>query len=169
MSDKSNARSPRHRIWQEMFTAVADEYPRIAAEHRYIDTLALELVCGSHERFEVIVTNNLFGDILSDLGAGLVGGLGVAASANLHPDAAADCSSRCHGSAPRTFAGKGVANPDRRGADRRAHGRAARDTPRPRAISNAPSHRAVADGARTPDLGGRSTTREVAAAIAARL
>src|SRR2546422_7907321 len=82
MSDKSNP-IPAHRVWQEKFKAIAGEYRGIEAEHRYIDALALELV-RSPERFQVIVTNNLYGDILSDLGAGLVGGLGLAPSANLH-------------------------------------------------------------------------------------
>ena len=165
MSDKSNA-IPAHRIWQDVFMAVADEYPRISAEHRYIDTLALELV-REPQRFEVIVTNNLFGDILSDLGAGLVGGLGVAASANLHPGRRGGLFEPVHGSAP-PLAGKGVANPVAAvltGAlmvEQLGHAVAARDLER--AVTQA-----VADGARTPDLGGKSTTREVAAAIAARL
>ncbi len=76
MSDKANA-VPAHKIWQETFRRVAAEFPGIAAEHRYVDALALELV-REPERFQVIVTNNLYGDILSDLGAGLVGGLGLA-------------------------------------------------------------------------------------------
>src|SRR5207247_7505461 len=83
MSDKSNA-IPAHRVWQEKFKAIASEYRSIEAEHRYVDALALELV-RSPERFQVIVTNNLYGDILSDLGAELVGGLGCATSATLHP------------------------------------------------------------------------------------
>src|SRR5207247_6883448 len=83
MSDKANA-VPAHKIWQETFRRVAAEFGRIDAEHRYVDALAMELV-REPERFQVIVTNNLYGDILSDLGAALVGGLGLAASANLHP------------------------------------------------------------------------------------
>src|SRR5260370_9577896 len=83
MSDKANA-VPAHRIWQETFQRLAGGFSGIEAEHRYVDALALELV-RDPERFQVIVTNNLYGDILSDLGAGLVGGLGLAASANLHP------------------------------------------------------------------------------------
>src|SRR5712691_4054605 len=82
MSDKANA-VPAHRVWQETYKRVAAGFPGIAAEHRYVDALAMELV-RAPERFQVIVTNNLYGDILSDLGAGLVGGLGLAASANLH-------------------------------------------------------------------------------------
>src|SRR5439155_1760709 len=77
MSDKANA-VPAHKIWQETFRRVAAEFGRIDAEHRYVDALAMELV-REPERFQVIVTNNLYGDILSDLGAALVGGLGLRA------------------------------------------------------------------------------------------
>ena len=101
-------RDPRASVWQEKFRRWRRSIPRITAEHRFIDTLALELV-REPERFQVIVTNNLFGDILSDLGAGLVGGLGVAASANLHPGRPG-LFEPVHGSAP-DLAGKGVANP----------------------------------------------------------
>src|SRR6266550_3661727 len=108
MSDKSNA-IPTHQVWQDRFKAIAREYQGIAAEHRYVDALALELV-REPQRFQVIVTNNLYGDILSDLGAGLVGGLGVAASANLHPGKPQALFEPVHGSAP-ALAGQGVANP----------------------------------------------------------
>ena len=170
MSDKSNA-IPTHRIWQEKFKAIAAEYPALQAEHRYVDALALELV-REPSRFEVIVTNNLYGDILSDLGAGLVGGLGVAASANLHPGGGrggrhVGLFEPVHGSAP-LLAGKGVANPVAAvltGAlmvEQLGHAEAARDLER--AVKQA-----LTDGARTPDLGGKSSTREAAAAIVARL
>ena len=165
MSDKANA-IPTHRIWQDRFETIAQEYPNIAAEHRYVDALALEMV-REPQRFQVIVTNNLYGDILSDLGAGLVGGLGVAASANLHPGRRGGLFEPVHGSAP-TIAGKGVANPAAAvltGAlmvEQLGHPDAARDLER--AVREA-----LTIGARTPDLGGESTTREVASAIAARV
>src|SRR5216117_1601750 len=108
MSDKANA-VPAHKVWQETFKRVAAAFPGIEAEHRYVDALALELV-REPQRFEVIVTNNLYGDILSDLGAGLVGGLGIAASANLNPGSRHALFEPVHGSAP-ALAGKGVANP----------------------------------------------------------
>ena len=161
MSDKSNA-IPAHRIWQEKFHQVAAEYPGITAEHRYIDTLAMELV-RAPERFQVIVTNNLFGDILSDLGAGLVGGLGFAASANLHPGRPG-LFEPVHGSAP-DLTGKGVANPIAAvltGAlmfEQLGQAAAARDLARAVRAT-------LAAGVRTPDAGGRATTREVAEAIA---
>jgi len=163
MSDKSNA-IPTHRIWQEKFKAVALEYRGIESEHRYVDALALDLV-REPTRYQVIVTNNLYGDILSDLGAGLVGGLGVAASANLHPGRPGGLFEPVHGSAP-PLAGKGVANPIAAvltGAllvEQLGHPDAARDLER--AVKQA-----LTNGARTLDLGGTSTTRDVAAAIAA--
>lgn len=165
MSDKSNA-IPTHRIWQDKFKSIAAEYPGIQPEHRYVDALALELV-RDPARFDVIVTNNLYGDILSDLGAGLVGGLGIAASANLHPGRRGGLFEPVHGSAP-PLAGKGVANPVAAvltGAlmlEQLGSAGAARDLER--AVKQA-----LTDGARTPDLGGTSTTTEVAAAINAGL
>jgi 3-isopropylmalate dehydrogenase len=164
MSDKSNA-VPAHRIWQERFKAIAAEHPGITAEHRYVDALALELV-RDPGRFQVIVTNNLYGDILSDLGAGLVGGLGLAASANLHPGRPG-LFEPVHGSAP-TLAGKGVANPMAAiltGAlmlEGFGHEGAARAIER--AVRNA-----LAAGARTPDIGGTTSTSAAAAAVRERL
>ena len=164
MSDKANA-VPAHRIWQETFRRVGAEFPRIGAEHRYVDALAMELV-REPQRFQVIVTNNLYGDILSDLGAGLVGGLGLAASANLHPGRVG-LFEPVHGSAP-PLAGKGVANPmaavltgalmlEQLGAPE-----AARDLER--AVEET-----LAVGVRTPDVGGQARTTEVASAIATRI
>ena len=164
MSDKSNA-VPAHRIWQERFQAVAAEHPGIIAEHRFVDALALEMVRDPC-RFEVIVTNNLFGDILSDLGAGLVGGLGLAASANLHPGRPG-LFEPVHGSAP-ALAGKGVANPMAAiltGAlmlEQLGHSGAARAIER--AVQSA-----LAAGARTQDLGGTTRTGAAAAAVLERL
>jgi 3-isopropylmalate dehydrogenase len=164
MSDKSNA-VPAHRIWQECFKATAAEHPGITAEHRFVDALALEMV-RDPGRFQVIVTNNLYGDILSDLGAGLVGGLGLAASANLHPGRPG-LFEPVHGSAP-PLAGKGVANPLAAiltGAlmlEHLGHEDAAR------AIERA-VQQALAAGVRTQDLGGTTSTRAAAAAVLERL
>jgi 3-isopropylmalate dehydrogenase len=160
MSDKANA-VPAHRLWQEKFKAVAAEFSGITTEHRYVDALAMELV-REPERFQVIVTNNLYGDILSDLGAGLVGGLGLAASANLHPGRAG-LFEPVHGSAP-PLAGTGVANPLAAiltGAlmfEQLGHADAARRVER--AVKGA-----LAAGVRTPDLGGTASTRDAAAAV----
>ena len=164
MSDKSNA-VPAHRVWQDRFKAVAADYPGIQAEHRFVDALAMELV-REPERFQVIVTNNLYGDILSDLGAGLVGGLGLAASANLHPGRAG-LFEPVHGSAP-PLAGKGVANPMAAiltGAlmfEQLGHAEAARHVERAVRL-------ALAAGARTPDVGGTTSTRAAAEAVTRQL
>ncbi|MCA9547872.1 MAG: isocitrate/isopropylmalate dehydrogenase family protein, partial [Myxococcales bacterium] len=84
MADKSNAVSHAHGLWREVFEELSEEYEQVQARHLYADVLAMELV-RAPEDFDVIVTSNLLGDVLSDLAAQLVGGLGLAPSANLHP------------------------------------------------------------------------------------
>jgi 3-isopropylmalate dehydrogenase len=164
MSDKSNA-VQAHRVWQETFRRLAAEYPGISAEHRYVDALAMELVLRP-ERFQVIVTNNLYGDILSDLGAGLVGGLGLAASANLHPGRPG-LFEPVHGSAP-PLAGKNVANPfaailtSAMMLDQLGEADAARCLEQ--AVRDA-----LAAGIRSADLGGTTGTREAAQWVADRI
>jgi len=108
MADKSNAMQQGHALWQRVFKTVAAEYPGIQATHYYIDALAMYMVLDPGQ-FEVIVTNNLFGDIVTDLGATFQGGLGMAASGNLHPGKTS-MFEPVHGSAPK-FAGKNIANP----------------------------------------------------------
>jgi 3-isopropylmalate dehydrogenase len=108
MSDKSNAMTFAHDLWQRVFKEVRKEYPEIDSRHLYIDTLAMEVV-RDPSQFDVIVTCNLFGDIISDLSAQLVGGLGVAPSGNIHPGQTS-LFEPVHGSAP-NIAGKGIANP----------------------------------------------------------
>jgi 3-isopropylmalate dehydrogenase len=108
MGDKANAIRNAGDLWQRAFKEVAHDYPDVEASHLYVDVMAMEMV-RNPGRFDVIVTNNLFGDILTDLGAALVGGLGLAASANLHPGQTS-LFEPVHGSAP-DIAGKGVANP----------------------------------------------------------
>jgi len=108
MSDKSNAMAQGHALWQRVFKEVAPQYAGIEARHLYIDALALLLV-QNPAQFDVIVTNNLFGDIITDLGAALQGGLGLAASGNLHPGKTS-MFEPVHGSAP-PLAGKNIANP----------------------------------------------------------
>jgi 3-isopropylmalate dehydrogenase len=108
MADKSNAMQQGHALWQRVFKQVASEYPGIQATHYYIDALAMYMVLDPGQ-FEVIVTNNLFGDIITDLGATFQGGLGMAASGNIHPGKTS-MFEPVHGSAPK-FAGKNVANP----------------------------------------------------------
>jgi 3-isopropylmalate dehydrogenase len=108
MSDKSNAMTFAHDLWQRVFKEVRQGYPEIESRHLYIDTLAMEVVRDPRQ-FDVIVTCNLFGDIISDLGAQLAGGLGLAPSGNIHPGQTS-LFEPVHGSAP-NIAGKGIANP----------------------------------------------------------
>jgi len=97
-----------HALWQRVFKEVAAQYPSIQATHYYIDALAMYMVLDPGQ-FEVIVTNNLFGDIVTDLGATFQGGLGMAASGNIHPGKTS-MFEPVHGSAP-DIAGQGIANP----------------------------------------------------------
>src|ERR1700688_4725781 len=107
MSDKSNAMTYAGDLWQRVFKSVRAEYPDVDSRHLYIDTLAMELIRDPRQ-FDVIVTNNLFGDIISDLAAELAGGLGLAPSGNIHPGQTS-LFEPVHGSAP-NIAGKGIAN-----------------------------------------------------------
>lgn len=111
MSDKSNAMRHAHELWQRVFREVRVRYPEIEASHLYIDALCFELV-RDPSQFQVIVTNNLFGDIVTDLGAALQGGLGVAASVSFNPDYPdrVKLFEPVHGSAPR-LVGRAQANP----------------------------------------------------------
>ncbi len=108
MADKSNVMQYAHGLWQRCFAEVAAEYPGIEPRHLYVDVLTMEMI-QAPESFEVIVTNNMFGDIVTDLAAALQGGLGLAASANLHPGRVS-MFEPVHGSAP-PLAGTGQANP----------------------------------------------------------
>ena len=108
MADKSNAMTQGHALWQRVFLQLKGEFPQIQATHMYIDALAMFMVQNPGQ-FDVIVTNNLFGDIITDIGGALQGGLGMAASGNLHPGRTS-MFEPVHGSAP-PLAGKNVANP----------------------------------------------------------
>jgi isocitrate dehydrogenase (NAD+) len=160
---KANVLKALSGLFLEAGRAVAAEYEgRVIVDERIVDACAMQLVLDPWQ-FDVIVTTNLFGDILSDLMAGLVGGLGLAPGANIGHDAA--IFEAVHGSAP-DIAGQGLANPtslllaaglmlehvDRRDLAQRLN--AAIDT----AINR--------DNVRTRDLGGRASTREFAAAVA---
>ena len=108
MADKSNVMTHAGGLWLREFHEVAKKHPTIEAQHMYVDVAAMMMV-REPKQFEVIVTNNMFGDILTDLGAALAGGLGMAASGNIHPGKTS-MFEPVHGSAP-TIAGKNVANP----------------------------------------------------------
>ncbi len=162
MSDKSNVMRYGHDLWQRVFADVAKEYPQIESRHLFVDALTMQMV-KNPQSFDVIVTNNMFGDIVTDLGAALQGGLGVAASANLHPGQTS-MFEPVHGSAPK-YAGTGKANPA--GAilssalmlDYLGHAAAAK------AVEDAMA-RAFREGQTTPDLGGSLTTSQVGDLIA---
>ncbi|MBU0552084.1 3-isopropylmalate dehydrogenase [Myxococcota bacterium] len=107
--DKSNAIRAAQGLWREVFEAVAPRYPEIEARHLFVDAAAAAMVL-EPASFDVIVTSNLMGDILSDLGAALIGGMGVAPSANLNPSGGPALFEPVHGSAP-PLAGLDQANP----------------------------------------------------------
>jgi 3-isopropylmalate dehydrogenase len=108
MCDKSNAMTHAGGLWQRVFKEVAAEYPKVETQHMYVDALCMQMV-RDPRGFDVIVTNNMFGDIITDLAAGLQGGMGMAASGNLHPGKTS-MFEPVHGSAP-PIAGKNMANP----------------------------------------------------------
>ena len=157
MADKSNVMRYGHDLWQRVFFDMARSYPSIHASHMFVDALCMQLV-RAPESFEVIVSNNMFGDILTDLGAALQGGLGVAASANLHPGRVS-MFEPVHGSAPK-YAGTGQANPV--GAILSSAlmlaelGHAAAAAEIERAVAES-----IRGGRTTRDLGGTLTTSEV--------
>jgi 3-isopropylmalate dehydrogenase len=162
MADKSNVMQYAHDLWQRCFAEVAAEYPKIETQHLYVDALTMQMV-RKPENFQVIVTNNMFGDIVTDLGAALQGGLGLAASANLHPGRVS-MFEPVHGSAPK-YAGTDRANPI--GAvlsmalmlEHLGHGDAAA------AVEEAVAG-SLRDRFTTPDLGGTRGTSEVGTYLA---
>lgn len=165
MADKANVLTYAHGLWQRVFKLVRAEYPAIESRHLYADVLAMELV-RAPEDFDVIVTSNMFGDVLSDLSAQLVGGLGLAPSGNIHPGRVS-LFEPVHGSAP-PLAGKDVANPLAMiltGALMLRHlGYEAAAAQIEAAVS-----KAFADGAVTRDLGGDLGCAAAGDAIVARL
>jgi len=110
MAHKTNVLPYAGDLWSRVFWSVADEFPTVSAEYHHADAACMYLV-QNPERYDVIVTDNLFGDLLSDLAAAVCGGIGLAASANLNLDRSApSLFEPVHGSAP-DIAGRGVANP----------------------------------------------------------
>ncbi len=165
MSDKSNAMTYGHGLWQRVWAEVRKEYAEIESRHLYFDTLTMEMV-RDPSQFDVIVTCNLFGDIASDLGAQLSGGLGLAPSGNIHPGQVS-LFEPVHGSAP-NIAGKNVANPlgsalagammlEYLGWKREAQS------------IDAAVRSAIREGKTTPDLGGTFGTRELGDWLAERI
>jgi 3-isopropylmalate dehydrogenase len=108
LCDKSNVLTYAHDLWQRVFKEVGQEYADIQMDHAYVDATCMWMV-KNPEWFDVIVVCNMFGDIITDLGAMIQGGMGIAASGNINPEGVS-MFEPIHGSAPK-YAGKGVANP----------------------------------------------------------
>jgi 3-isopropylmalate dehydrogenase len=165
--DKANV-LPSMVFFRSVFDAVAQEFPEVKADHVYVDAAALYLVQRPHT-FDVLVTENMFGDILSDLAAGLIGGMGMAPSADIGDECAVFQPS--HGSAP-DIAGQGIANPI---ATILSAALMLEWLDHPETIKGARRieravERALADPAnRTPDLGGQLTTTQMTERIIAML
>jgi 3-isopropylmalate dehydrogenase len=165
MADKSNVQRFGGDLWQRVFKEVATGYPEITANHQYVDAMAMYMVLDPSQ-YDVIVTNNLFGDILTDLGAAIQGGLGLAASGNIHPGKVS-LFEPVHGSAP-PLAGKGIANPI--GAILTSAmmleylGFQTLSKEIERAVSDA-----ISANETTRDLGGQLSTEQAGAAVIARL
>lgn len=165
---KSNAQAYGMVLWDRVFRSVAAEFPSVETESLLVDAAAMNFV-RRPESFDVVVASNLFGDILSDLAAAVTGSIGLAPSANLDPERRyPSMFEPVHGSAP-DIAGRGIANPLAAilsGAMMLEH---LGEAPAARAVERAVAAVLAEGRVRTPDLGGSSSTREVAEAVAARL
>lgn len=161
---KSNALQFSMVFWDEVFRAIAAEYPDISVETCHVDALAARMVLHP-ESLDVIVASNLFGDILTDLGAALQGSLGVAASANLNPEREyPSMFEPVHGSAP-DIAGQNRANPVAAVWAGSLMLEALGETRAAGLVMAALEHVLAEGQVRTADLGGSSTTEEVGEAI----
>ena len=161
---KSNAQQHSMTFWDEVFADVAKEFPDVKTERELIDALAARFVMRP-ESLDVVVASNLFGDILTDLGAAVAGGLGIAHSGNIDPERRRPSMFEpVHGSAP-DISGKGIANPIGQiwsGAMMLEHlGLSDAAAAVMRAIEIV-----LAEGPKTPDMGGKATTVEVGSAVA---
>lgn len=165
---KSNAQKYSMVFWDEVTDALAPEYPDVEVTRYHVDAMAARFVTHPHT-LDVVVASNLFGDILTDLGAAIQGGLGFAASANVNPNGGVPSMFEpVHGSAP-DIAGRGIANPLATiwaGALMLEHlGERAAASAIIKAMEDVTRRRQVL----TPDLGGQATTGELAQAVAAAL
>jgi len=165
MSDKSNVMAYAGDLWQRCFKEAAARHPDVQTSHLYIDALCL-LMVRQPQDFQVVVTNNMFGDIVTDLAAALQGGLGMAASANINPGNVS-LFEPVHGSSP-PLAGKNVANPmgSILTASMMLEYLGLNDAAR--SVENAVIA-CVNEGQTTRDVGGNLGTREVADAVLAKL
>jgi len=163
MATKSNAQRYAYVLWDEVLEELAPQYPDVASERQHCDALIMNFVRWP-ERFDVVVASNLFGDLLTDLGGVLGGGLGLAPSTNTNPERRfPSMFEPVHGSAP-DIAGKGIANPIAAilsAAMMLDHLQLPAAATRIRQAVE----RTLAGGAKTPDLGGKLTTREMGTAV----
>jgi 3-isopropylmalate dehydrogenase len=162
--DKANVLETS-RLWRRIVDELAPEYPEVTVEHMLVDNAAMQLATNA-DRFDVLVTENMFGDILSDLAAAVTGGLGLAPSASLS-DGGPGLFEPVHGSAP-DIAGRGIANPTamlRSTALLLEHGLGLPDEAR--ALTRAIEAALLATP--TTDLGGSATTAELGSAIRGQL
>jgi 3-isopropylmalate dehydrogenase len=165
--DKVNVLGERYDIWRESISKGAAEYPEIQLEFTLVDAITMFFV-RRPERYQVVIAPNLFGDIITDLAAGLVGGMGMAPGANINPQGGPSMFEPIHGSGP-DIAGKGIANPvaailaggmmlEHLGEERAA-----------KLVETAVSELLGERRVRTPDLGGHNSTSQVGDAVAARV
>ncbi len=160
--DKANVLTDIYGLWRDVFEEVASEYPSIEYEFNYVDAVTMYFTTNP-ERFDVVVAPNMFGDIITDLGAAIQGGIGLAASGNINPDGIS-MFEPVHGSAP-DIAGRNIANPI---AAILAGGLMLRTLGENKAadsIENAIKTVLSSGKVRTPDLGGRSRCTEMGDAI----
>jgi tartrate dehydrogenase/decarboxylase/D-malate dehydrogenase len=160
MITKSNALRYGMVLWDDVLERMRSEFPDVQADRQHADAAAMDLV-RRPDRFDVIVASNLFGDILSDVGSIISGGLGLAPSANINPDRTfPSMFEPVHGSAP-DIAGRGIANPTAAvlsaammlewlGLSQAAE------------VIRAAVDDAISSGAATPDLGGKLSTVQMA-------
>jgi tartrate dehydrogenase/decarboxylase/D-malate dehydrogenase len=163
MITKSNAQRYGYVLWDQVLEELRGEYPGVETDRQHVDAAAMNFV-RAPEKFDVVVASNLFGDILTDLGGIIAGGLGLAPSANINPERRfPSLFEPVHGSAP-DIAGKGIANPV-----------AAilsvammlewLDLKAPAELIRRAVERALLAGAATPDLGGKLTTAQMAGRV----
>ncbi len=163
MATKSNAQRYAYVLWDEILEELAPQYPDVKSERQHCDALLMNLVRWP-ERFDVIVASNLFGDLLTDLGGVLAGGLGLAPSTNTNPERLfPSMFEPVHGSAP-DIAGRGIANPIAAILSAAMMLDHLRQAAAARQIRDAVA-KTLAAGQHTPDLGGRLTTRQMGDAI----
>jgi len=161
---KSNGIAITMPYWDERFRAMSARYPEVRADQYHVDILTAQFVLHP-EWFDVVVGSNLFGDILSDLGPGVTGTIGIAPSANLNPEREyPSCFEPVHGSAPDIY-GRKIANPIGQiwsGAMMLEHlGHAAAAAAIVTAIETV-----LREGPRTPDMGGTASTEALGKAVA---